>query len=185
MSRRGPDNTFARFRSFWSATLALVAVFAGGCQLYPSPKVEIDPTGQLVERSEEAVRFDIVLTLENPNKEPLELREFRYSVNVDGRRVFQGRFDPGANLAAGATKRLELPAVVRYEAAGWTDVPPATEWRLDGHLVYLEPERLAEVLLDTGIYRPRVGFRATGNVDLGAVPMVTQGGIQSGIQSAP
>jgi hypothetical protein len=154
-------------RCLATVTLALIAMLAtGGCQLYPSPNVEIDPTARLVERSQEAVRFDILLKLENPNDETLELREFKYSISVNGKRVYEGRRDPGANLAAGATKELELPAVVRYDALGWTEVPPSTEWQLNGHLVYLEPERLAEVLLDTGIYRPKVRFNALGEVDL-------------------
>jgi hypothetical protein len=147
--------------------LLALLVLAAGCKA--SPKIEIDPEGILTERTDEAIRFDIGLNLANPNDEPLQLIEFVYTVKVDGREVYRGRRDAGATLAAFASKQLVLPAIVPFERAGWAAVPPAADWSIGGDLVYLEPERLSEILLDTGFWEPRAGFNGSGKVRLGGI----------------
>jgi len=137
----------------------------GGCLGYRAPSVVVQEA-VMTEESEEAVRFDIALDLENPNTEGLELVEFEYTVSVDGSSVYRGKRAAEATLSAGRGKRLTLPVVVRYDRAGWSRGarPAEAGWSVRGSMLYVTPGEIAEILLDTGVRKPRVGFSGSGRV---------------------
>jgi len=112
------------------------------------------------------------MDLTNPNDVSLELQRLRYQVAVDGRSVYRGQRAAEATLGAGASMRLAVPAVVTWADAGWTPgaMPNSAEWRFSGRMVYLDPGRLAELLLDAGVRRPTIGFSAEGTVDPSSAP---------------
>lgn len=145
--------------------LALVTtlLLLGGCSAYRPPTLEIVGVS-IKERTDEATRVDFQVNLTNPNLEPLELRDFTYTLSVDGRSVFRGRRSAQATLARQSTRRVVLPAVISTEAG----VGPGPEYayQLNGSLLYVTPGELAEILLDTGLRKPRVHFSRSGVVEV-------------------
>lgn len=139
---------------------------AAGCSTTKAPKVDVRGAS-ISERSSEAVVVEFDLHLVNPNNAPLELLEMHYSLNVDGRRVFEGRRDAQATLPSGGEWTLRVPAVIPFDQAGWNSATPAqVRYDVDGSLVYSAPGPLAEILLDAGIWRPKAGFSSEGELKL-------------------
>ena len=163
-------------RRLVAATLAVLTLAAAGCGFLQPPSVSVEGA-RLVDRSEEAVRFDVTARLRNPNREDsLELRTVRYRVAMEGLEPYPGQRAAQATLAPGGEVVLELPVVVRVSELG----PDAASiaWRLEGSLLYIAPGALAETLLDTGVRRPEVGLRGRGVVllDAPASPSPATGG---------
>ncbi len=141
----------------------LVTVLLAGCSAYRTPQIEVLGAA-LAERSDEAEVWRIELSLTNPNSEPFELREFDYRFSVDGQSVYLGRRAAEATLSARSEKRLQIPAVVRFDrcAAAGEGSLTGRSWQIDGSLLYVTPGEIAEMLLDTGARKPRVGFSGSG-----------------------
>ena len=154
-------------RTLFKIILFFGLLFAGGCSGYRPPSIQLVAV-RLIEQTEEAAAFHFDLILENPNDEPIELREFRYSLNIDGVNVYIGRRAAGTTLHPETGNHISLPAVVRYDTMGWTNrsLPPAVEYQLSGELLYVTPGELAEILLDTGVRRPKVRFNRAGRLEL-------------------
>ncbi len=146
-------------------TLAATALL-GGCSLYSDPSINV--TGiALTQRTDEAIALDVSLEMSNSNNVPLELLDFHYAFSVDGRRVFQGRRSAEATLGASGDHTVIIPVVVRYDQVDWQQFPPDQfDYSLSGHVQYITPGELAELLLDLGVRRPRAGFRNSGKVML-------------------
>jgi hypothetical protein len=141
-----------------------LAVTLGGCGLTRSPSARI-ASAALVDRSTEALRFDVAAELTNPNPEDsLELRTIRYTVRIDGGGTYRGLRAAQATLAPGADATLQLPVIVPLDRID----PAATalDWSIDGVLLYIAPGALAETLLDAGVRRPTIRFRGEGRVVL-------------------
>lgn len=156
----------------WPRTLVKIILFggllwAGGCSGYRPPSIQLVAV-RLIEQTEEAAAFHFDLILENPNDEPIELREFRYVLRLDDVTVYVGRRAAGTTLHPETGNHISLPAVVRYDTMGWSNrsLPPAVEYHLSGELLYVTPGELAEILLDTGVRKPRVRFSRAGRLDL-------------------
>lgn len=146
----------------------LVCAGLTGCSGYRSPTITV--TGaEVVQRTDEGVAIRFALDLANPNDEELELRQFNYSLTVNGKKVYSGRRAAEATLRAAGEKRLFLPAVLRYDLLGWDDRsrPSEVGYSLSGSLLYVTPGEIAEILLDTGVRKPRVRFSEAGRVMLG------------------
>lgn len=140
-------------------------VLAGGCSAFTSPRIEV---GQpvLTDRSGEAARLEIPLRLEHDNEEPLELLEFEYRFRLSDGTTYRGRRSAEATLAANGSRLIILPAVVRYDELSFdpAELPEDLRWSLSGKLLYVSPGRLAETLLDLGVYRPTANFSGRGAI---------------------
>lgn len=148
-----------------------ICAFLAGCSGYRAPSIAV-AGAEVIETTEEAMAIRFALDLTNPNQEALELREFDYALAVDGRKVYSGRRSAEATLRAGGTKRLFIPAVLRFDLMGWdADARPAgVGYSLTGSLLYVTPGEIAEILLDTGVRKPRVRFTDAGRVTLEPAP---------------
>ena len=125
----------------------------------------------MTESSDEALALGFEVELVNPNAAPLELDEFRYTVEIDGREVYAGRRAAGATLSAAGTRRLTLPAIVPYHRVGWTaGPPPRVTYALRATLRYLTPSELAQRLFDAGVRRPKTSFADRGQIGLREPP---------------
>jgi hypothetical protein len=145
--------------------LLAVTLVGAGCSSYRKPRIVVG--GALIsETSAEAMRFDVGLDLSNSNAVPLELVEFKYSVIVDGRRAFTGRRSAQATLAPESSTQVTIPFIVRFDRMEWDELPPTARWSVSGRLLYIQPGELAEILLDTGVRRPKVSFSGRGEVQL-------------------
>jgi hypothetical protein len=165
--------------SRWLVAVTMTALASGiaalaGCENRQPPKLTLVDAA-VTQVSTEAIAFDVAVDMVNPNQKELELREFRYTVSVDGRQVFQGRRSAQASLPAEGGKRVRLPGVVRYDQMNWPappegGPPPQASYRLSGSLTYVVPGALAEILFDTGVRKPKVGFSGSGEVALTSAP---------------
>lgn len=148
------------------AGMVVLAAGVAGCgQRAPMVAVAAVTLG---DSSDEALVLQFQLELVNRGSEPLRLREFRYQLSVDGKPVFQGRRAAEATLGAGATRRMQVPVVLRYDRVGWTatDRPAEIPYTMSGSLLYVSPGELAEILFDTGVRKPTVGFGGKGTIRL-------------------
>ncbi len=61
-----------------------------------------------------------------------------------------------------------LGAVVPYEKMGWRAeaLPASVSYSVKGQLQYNAPNRLAQILFDTGVRRPKVSFGSRGELHL-------------------
>ena len=150
-----------------STFVQLSALLLCGCSGYRAPTIQLTSV-TMTEESEEATALTFKLELQNPNPEPIELREFHYRLSMNGREVYVGRRAASTTLHSHALQTIELPAVVRYEKLGWTqrDRPQSLSYALKGTLLYETPGELAEILLDIGVRRPKVTFAKVGRLDL-------------------
>ena len=149
----------------------MLAVLAGasGCDGFRAPTVSVmDVT--LIEATEEALALSFVMDLANPNPVAVPLAEFRYTLAIDGKAVYAGRRSGGVTLSAMDSRQVFLPAIVPYQALGWTPqtLPASLDYTLTGRLRYYAPRRLTQVLFDTGTRRPKVPFSARGKLQIRA-----------------
>lgn len=148
---------------------ACAAGALGGCSGTLPPTVKL--TGvRLAEVTDEASVLIFYLTLTNPNDQPLPLVEFHYRFDLDGRTVFgESRRSAEATIHQQSTKEAELPVVVPHQQAG--QPPTGThQYLLTGRLTYIAPGELAEIMFDTGMRVPAVGFSISGAIDFSQVP---------------
>jgi len=153
-------------RAIFSVLIGLTIASTTACAGTKSPGVDV--TGvHLGDVTDEGYVLHFDLRMDNPNIEPLELDEVHYSVSIDGREIYRGRRSAEATLSAGGGKTLRLPAVVT-PVEGGESAPPAgdVEYAISGTLWYLTPGELAEILFDSGVRRPSVGFRQAGAITL-------------------
>ena len=106
--------------------------------------------------------------LENPNHAAVPLHEFRYTVAINGKEVYAGRRAGGVTLSAVDSRQVMLPAVVPYDTMGWgaQSLPASVKYTVRGELQYIAPKRLAQILFDTGMRKPKVSFRSRGELQL-------------------
>ena len=149
-----------------SPALAVLLLLAG-CSSYREPTIDVQ-SAMVLDRTDEAILLGFEIELANPNEEPMDLLNFDYQLHVDGRRVFQGRRAALVSLNRGTSRIVRLPAVVPFDKARWTDgqLPGSFRYYLGGTLHYVAPGEIAEILLDTGLKRPRALFAARGDVEV-------------------
>lgn len=138
-----------------------------GCTVYRDPSVSVVGAA-VTETADGLLGIELSLLLENPNDQPLALHEFNYTLAVDGAVAYHGRWAASATLPASGTRQLTIPAVVRYDQVGWTASSAGSKLRYDltGHLLYIVPGEIAEILFDTGVRKPEASFTAQGVLDL-------------------
>lgn len=143
--------------------LFLVIVFAlGGCFAYKPPALSV-ASATITDRTEAGMVLSFDIDARNDNTIELPLANVDYTVWLDGRRVFSGTRSAEASLRRVGTQKLTLPAAIPADFI--PDAGPAL-YRIEGRLTYLIPGRLAEVLFDAGVLRPKVAFGGHGDVDV-------------------
>jgi len=145
--------------------LLAITLASAGCSSYRKPTIVVGDA-LITETSAEAIRLDVGLDLANSNAVPLELIEFKYTAIVDGRRAFTGRRSAQATLAPESSTQVTIPIIIRLDRMEWTRLPPTARWSVSGRLLYVQPGEIAEILLDTGVRRPKVSFSGRGEVRL-------------------
>ncbi len=142
--------------------LLIILLAPSGCA---APPVFALREVRVVEATPQALGLDFVLELNNPNRDPLSLYEFGYSLTVEGRPIYQGRRSAEATLGAGAGRRLSLPAVIVRDR-----LPPETSgprrYTLSGKLLYRGQSDLERLLFDIGLRRPKARFSERGLINL-------------------
>lgn len=148
-------------RACGPASIFMLATL-GGCMTLQDPRVTVRSASE-AERTDEAIVLDVAVEIENPNAEPLDLREVEYLLSLDGKAVFRARRAGGAAVSPHGTRTLTIPAVIPLAAVEREDADgPAATWRLQGTILYLPPGEIREIFFDAGLYRPRTGLRGEG-----------------------
>ncbi len=145
-------------------SVCLSGVMLGGCSSTKAPSLRvIDAT--VTERSGEAAVVSFLIELDNPNDQPLQLREFSYSVSIDGQTVFSAKRSAEATLPQHSTQQMFLPGVVPFArlSGGAGGVRACL---LSGHVSYTAPGQLAEILFDAELRVPKAGFGGAQNIEL-------------------
>lgn len=146
---------------------AVILAFLSGCAGFRAPVVSVKDVA-LTGTTDEALAFSFVMDLANPNTAAVPLYEFRYTLAIDGKEVYAGRRAGGVTLGAADSRLVSLPAIVPYDKVGWTPetLPASVGYTFTGKLQYNAPNRLAEILFDTGTRRPKVAFARHGQLEL-------------------
>lgn len=149
---------------------ALLGATLPGCTNFAAPEIRV-VDARVAEQSPQGVSIAFVMEGANSNSEEIPLQLVRYTLDVDGRRVFSGERMAEATLRRFGTQTFILPVAVP-----WDDLPErspdegARRYRLAGSLQYIAPGALAEVFFDTGVRRPSVRFAAEGDLTFTAPP---------------
>lgn len=147
----------------WTLALGLVCLVGmqTGCgsanSLKPTfvkdPQITIDAVQRLAV-SEAGSQYEIVLTLTNPNEEPLPLTEARYTLVIGGE-SYSTATNPNAEVPVGRPVTIRLPAALA--GAG-------NDFSLSGSIVYQPLGQFREVMTDIGLPLPSKGFKSAGQV---------------------
>lgn len=138
-----------------TATLGLVlglaaALGLAGCA---SPSIAVREVS-LRDQTAEAVALDVQVELRNPADASMRLLQWDYTFsNASG--SYSGTWEALTTLPPGETVTRTVPVVL--PAAAGTE-----QWSISGVLTYRSPSRIAEIVYDLGIWRPRTSFAASG-----------------------
>lgn len=158
-------STPPRVSRWIAAPVGLAGALVAGCSSYHDPAMTVaDITVR--ERTADAIVLEFTIEAVNSNEVPLPLREFSYTVSLDGRAVYTGYRSPEATLRRFGTQRLKVPAVI--PTSDVAVLPAGSAWcRLSGTMTYITPGELAQVLFDADVRRPTVGLVDERSVELG------------------
>ncbi len=131
-----------------SLVLPFLVILLGGCSLfYRSPSVAIADV-RVVGLGFTSGTAEIVLEVDNPNFFHLEVREFRYLLEVEGRgdqwsRLAEGSSAESIRLPRRSIERVTLQVPFEYEAVGtairsWWDTG-AMNYRVQGDILARGP----------------------------------------------
>jgi hypothetical protein len=154
-------------RTFAAVTMTVCAMFGGGCQSTSAPRLE-HAAASVTDRTPEGVAMSFTMDAFNDNDIHLPLRDVHYSVWIGEREVFRGTRSAEATLRRKGVQQLRLPAVIALEP-GELSPSGMQEFRLRGTMTYVTPGKIAELLFDSGVRVPTVGFATEGQIDFGAV----------------
>lgn len=146
-----------------------MAVFVGGCTWYDAPEMVLADDGVvLMEETDEGRVYAVTLEASNGNDVELPLRRVEYRASLrDAEGVvetFRYLRSAEVTLPAGRSMRVTIPVVHTAEAVG--GLGEGAELAISGTITYQTPGQFAEVLFDTGVRVPSVGFRV--DVPLGS-----------------
>lgn len=144
-----------------SAACLLVQVGCGAFRAPQLPRIIQTPEAmvervELVEATDEAATYHIIVTLENPNDDiALPMPISSYSLTVAGQ-SYRTDVVPEATVPGGRSITVVLPAVIagpaepaaRFETRGWVTVNP--------------PGQVRQIFYDIGWPRPSAAFFAQG-----------------------
>lgn len=157
-----------RAQRFALVFLAAAALALAGCSGYRAPTLSVTGGG-VAERTEQGVVVSFTVNASHDNGDVLPLREARYTLELNGATVFSGVRSAQCTLSRFGSQQFTIPAAVPAASlAGLSG--GSVSYRLSGSLSYVTPGALAELLYDTGVSRPTVGFSQQGTLDLTASP---------------
>lgn len=142
----------------------LLCLLLAGCSAQP-PRISVQ-SAALTERTDAGMVVNFTMLADNPNGDPLPLRDAAYTVWLADKPVFTGVRSAQATVARYGTQTFTLPAAFPVGAApaGGTQA-----FRVSGTLKYLVTGALAETLFDVHVLRPSTDFHGVGVVDLSTV----------------
>ena len=158
------DNIQPMNKRAW-VTFILLTV-AGGCGPFKAPhlpKVVHTPDAvitavRLVDAGDRAARFDVDVTLSNPNDFPLPLTHAKYELKIAGL-AYATDVLPKTTLPAAGEITVTLPAVLRGDA------PPTNgQYQATGRIELTPGGQVRRLFYDIGFPKPKARFTGEGVV---------------------
>ncbi|MBI1370235.1 MAG: hypothetical protein GC162_16495 [Planctomycetes bacterium] len=155
--------------------MMLIAVLAAmtltGCGPIKMPRMPVpvqDPTTDiasvnLVDASEKAGKYDITITLVNPNNFELPMTFATYSLTV-GERTYEGSAIPNTTLPALSQIQFTVPAVLEGPAAA------GQNFTAEGTITLNPPGQIRQLIYELGIPMPTAHFDGQGTVQSTLTP---------------
>ena len=151
-----------------TAVIILLCVTAGGCSWLKLPRLPqrvLKPAAVVtqvrqVERSEIAARYEIDVSLYNPNDFPLPITFAAYSLSIGGS-SYKTDTVPSATLPATGRLTVSLPAVLRTGAEAGSDAPG---FDASGTFTITPEGEMRRMLYEIGFPKPRAVFNGRGEV---------------------
>lgn len=151
--------------------LAVCAAALGACSGAQSPHFEVRDVA-VTEQTDQGVVVTFRIAAENRNAEPLPLRNVRYGLSLDGKRVFEGERSAETTLRRYGTQEFLLP--VAFPVGEGTDIAATPigqmPYSFDATVEYVLPGTIAEALFDTGLRIPTASFGERGQLDFTGQP---------------
>ncbi|MBX3358430.1 MAG: LEA type 2 family protein [Phycisphaeraceae bacterium] len=170
--------------------LALLAALLAGCSDYKEPRLSVANVA-VAQESPEGLVIAFTVLAENQNNVALPLREVRYALDLDNKRVFEGTRSPEGTVRADGSHRMVIPVALAIgpgsDASDALPERPTGEhrYRLAVNLTYITPGALANVLFDTGVRRPVVSYNESGLLNFGEGPAPIGPGIPTTLPTRP
>ncbi len=139
---------------------AAAALLAAGCGSGPPGMRVVE--ANLSSHTDDGFVIDFILEGDNPNEEPLPLREVDYWLSLDGEEVFRGRRAAEATLPRKGTQRFRLPVAVSHAEWPAERLSQRSNYTFSAEVTYLTESWLARILFDAGIQRPTVVYTTRG-----------------------
>lgn len=137
-----------------------------GCSSTSPPRVSVG-NAHVVHSTTDGTKGTFELFAENPNRDPLLLRDILYVVEVDGAKVFEGRRAAGATLAGFGGQTLTVPFVTTSANV----LSPGAMIRISGDLEYSEASAIAKTLMEAGLSDPSESFKGEVNLSTEPAPL--------------
>ena len=146
------------------ALLATAPLFAGcrTAMLVSAPETRV--TGAHIEETtDEGTRVDVRVRLENPNDSPLDLKESRYRLEVEGVGRFASTMLPKRTIAGSGEQSLVFGASFAEPAEKLANAA----YTFRARIPYEPPAKLRGVLTESGLPLPEVTARGSGRIAAG------------------
>ncbi len=151
--------------------LATCAAALGACSGAQAPRFEVRDVA-VTQQTEQGVVVTFLVAAENRNADPLPLKNVRYGLSLDGKRVFDGERSAETTLRRYGTQEFLLP--VAFPVGEGTGIASAPVGRMpytfDATVEYELPGTIAEALFDTGLRVPTASFGERGQLDFTGAP---------------
>lgn len=145
--------------------LCLMMLSVVGCKVYDKftePNLQsmtvTDVEVKLVEQSDEAARFDVTLTIRNPNTTPLPLGVADIALEVQDHGRASTRYLLHRTVPANAEQTVTVPVVIVTN----TPVSAGTQYGTRGTVSYQPPGEFRKIMTDSKVPLPTVLFNTTG-----------------------
>ncbi|MAE61177.1 MAG: hypothetical protein CMJ49_07455 [Planctomycetaceae bacterium] len=148
----------------------LIILTIVGCAQNVRIKSITKPTAQIervavVDVTDQGVRLDFFVTLDNPNDDPLPLTLARYEAAVGSLGAYTGNIVPDVTIPGHGQQSVRLPVVLATPAGGSVH---NMHWSLSGAIEYMPPGQIRELLNDMSFPRPTTNV--SGNGIIGDAP---------------
>lgn len=145
--------------------LIIPLLLLAGCSAYDAPRIGV-AGARISQETPDGVVIDFTLDATNPNEVDLPLERVRYTLRLNGRRVFEGTRSAEATVRRLGTQQLTLPAAI--DLGRFATPEGDVEYELTGSVVYVTPGEIAQLLFDAEVRKPRAAFRHRGTLDFGS-----------------
>ncbi len=118
---------------------------------------------KIMRSTPEAVVIEAEFEISNTNDEPLQLKNFNYTVTSGSQLLYKGLAAAQQTVPRWSSIQCRIPIVIRRNDFA-SNSPVA--WKLIGTLAYIPPTALSQTLLKSGWWKPTMRVQGHGAFDM-------------------